>query len=276
MNYKTNIVLAAVMAALTIASPASAATVLFVDNFDTARDLNTGFNDGAALNADQSGTAAPQTYNTFLNNTGSNYAYQRGNGGTWLMFANGGEGGATDMRGSLNYDIAAAANSLNSALEISFNMSVSNPLGGDGTLWTSFTIGNQNPFVNEGLVGFGALFRDNGQTQQFSNGGAIGSSATFSDGNLISFVISDATGSGSAFKSDGSNDMVQMFINGSLADSFTSLNLDTSDQFISFNANGTVANIDNLTVTAVPEPSVAFVGGLGLLALLRRRKKKAC
>lgn len=31
--------------------------------------------------------------------------------------------------------------------------------------------------------------------------------------------------------------------------------------------------IDNLTVTAVPEPSTALLGGLGLLALLRRRRR---
>jgi uncharacterized protein (TIGR03382 family) len=50
------------------------------------------------------------------------------------------------------------------------------------------------------------------------------------------------------------------------------LNLDATDQFISFHANSTVANIDNLSITAIPEPSAALLGGLGLLALLRRRR----
>jgi uncharacterized protein (TIGR03382 family) len=34
----------------------------------------------------------------------------------------------------------------------------------------------------------------------------------------------------------------------------------------------TVANIDNLTITAIPEPGAALLGGLGMLALLRRRR----
>jgi hypothetical protein len=132
---------------------------------------------------------------------------------------------------------------------------------------------NQNPFVNAGTVGFGALFRDNSETQQFSNGGEIGSSATFTDGSLISFKISDATGSGSAFSdSNGASDIVKMYVNGSLTNEFTGLNLDATDQFISFHANNTAANIDNLSITAIPEPSAVLLGGLGLLALLRRRR----
>ncbi len=267
--------MAATLASFTVG--ANAATLLFSDNFNSAGDLHgpnatPDFNDSASLAADQSGTAATKTYTTALNNAGSNYAYQRGNGGTWLMFANGAEGGATEMNGSLNYDIAAAANGLSSALEISFNMSVGSPIGGDTTLWTSFTVGTQNPFVNAGTVGFGALFRDNGATQQFSNGPEIGSSATFTDGQLIKFVFSDSLGSGSAFTSNGSTDIVKMYVNGSLTNTFTGLNLDGTDQFISFHARETVTYIDNLSITAIPEPSAALLGGLGLLALLRRRR----
>lgn len=270
----------AALAAFFLAGPASAATLLFSDNFNTVGDLNGGntFNINAA--GDQSGPAGSQTYATSLNNTGSNYAYQRGNGGQWLMFANGQQGGATDMRGSLSFDIAAAANSLSSALQISFNMSTSggNP---DATQWTSFTVGGgQNPFVNEASVGFSSLFRDNGGTQVFSNGGLIGdsgafapSSPTFTDGNLITFVLSDALGSGSAFNvSNGANDMVKMYVNGSLTNTFTGLNLDATDQFISFHANSVIAQIDNFSITAVPEPGAALLGGLGVLALLRRRR----
>jgi hypothetical protein len=39
-------------------------------------------------------------------------------------------------------------------------------------------------------------------------------------------------------------------------------NTDTTTQY----------RIDDITLTAVPEPSVAFLGGVGLLALLRRRR----
>jgi hypothetical protein len=255
----------AALAALTLAGPASAATLLFSDNFNTEAVGIGNFNNDIAT--DQSGSAATQTYTTVLGG-GWDGAYQRGNGGTWLMHTGFGSSG---MQGSLNYDIAAAANSLGLALEISFNMSVTAGVTADD--WTSFTIGNQNPFVNAGTVGFGALFRDSGGTQQFSNGDAIGSSASFTDGQLITFVLSDATGSGSAFSdSNGANDIVKMFVNGALTNTFTGLNLDATDQFISFHANQTVANIDNLSITAIPEPAAALLGSLGMLALLRRRR----
>jgi hypothetical protein len=249
--------------------------LLFLDNFNTESLGNGNFNNDIAT--DQSGTAATQTYTTVLGG-GWDGAYQRGNGGTWLMYAGTSGYGSTSMQGSLNYDIAAAANSLGLALEISFNMSVTS--GATATDWTSFTIGNQNPFVNSGTVGFSSLFRDSGQTQQFSNttltqqGGAaeIGATATFTDNQLITFLLSDSTGAGSAFTNNGSTDVVKMYINGSLTSTFTGLNLDTNDQFISFHANNTVANIDNLRITAVPEPSAALLGGLSVLALLRRRR----
>jgi hypothetical protein len=265
----------AALAAFTIAGPASAATLLFSDNFNTAGDSDAGFNDAGKLTADQACTAATQTYTT----VGANFAYQRGNGGNWLMHASGAvPGSGTNMQGSLNYDIAAAANSLSSALEISFNMSVT--AVSDDQLWTSFTIGNQIPFVNASSVGFGALFRDSGGTQQFSNttlningeASEIGSSATFTDGQLITFIISDSTGSGSAFTNDASTDIVKMYVNGSLTNTFTGLNLGTDDQYISFHAAGTETYIDNLTITAIPEPAAALLGSLGMLALLRRRR----
>jgi hypothetical protein len=173
----------------------------------------------------------------------------------------------------LNYDIAVAANTLGQALEIKFNMSVSDAAGGDTTWWTSFTIGDQNPFVNAATVGFSSLFRDSGGTQQFSNGGLISETATFTDNQLITFVLSDATGFGSAFSdSNGANDMVKMYVNDSLTNTFTGLNLDATDQYISFHANNTIANIDNLTITAIPEPaSLGMLGAAAVAMLLRRR-----
>ena len=73
------------------AGSASAQTLLLSDNFDTAGDCGNAldFNDSASLTADQSGTAATKDYNITLSNRGSDCAYQRGNGGKWLMYANG-------------------------------------------------------------------------------------------------------------------------------------------------------------------------------------------
>jgi hypothetical protein len=266
----------AALAAFTIAGPASAATLLFKDTFNTAALGNGNFNNDIAT--DQSGTAATKTYTTILGG-GWDGAYQRGNGGTWLMYAGAGGFGSTSMHGSLNYDIADAANTLGTALEISFNMSVSNSIN-DTSEWTSFTVGGgQNPFVNNAGVGFSSLFRDSGGTQQFTNGADLGGAPysnpgpSFTDGQLITFVLSDATGSGSAFSaSNGANDIVKMYVNGSLTNTFTGLDLDATDQYISFHANSTVANIDNLSITAIPEPGAALLGGIGMLALLHRRR----
>jgi hypothetical protein len=271
----------AALAVLTIASPTSASTLLFADNFNTPQG-GAAFNDGTSLTADQSGTAATKTYTT----SGANFAYQRGNGGKWLMHASGAVGGSgTDMKGSLNYDIAAAANSQalgNQSLSISFNMNVAGSGGNDTTLWTSFTIGTQNPFVNSNTVGFSSLFRDNGATQQFSNttlnqsneANMIGETAinSFLDGELFTFLISDSTGTGSAFTNNGATDIVKMYFGATLITTFTNLNLGTDDQYISFHAYNTETYIDNLSITAVPEPSAALLGGLSVLALLRRRR----
>ena len=122
----------------------------------------------------------------------------------------------------------------------------------------------QNQFVTNSSVGFGILFRDNGGTQQFDRGISIGSSATFADNDLITFLVSDASGTGSAFNSDGSTDIVAMYVNNILTNTFTGLNLTAADRYISFNAINTVANIDNLRIVAVPEPSAAMLAGAGL------------
>lgn len=272
---RLNATFLASLAAFTLVGPASA-TVLFLDNFNTAALGDGNFNNDIAT--DQSGTAATKTYTTVLGG-GWDGAYQRGNGGTWLMYAGAGGFGSTDMRGSLNYDIADAANTLGLALEISFNISVSASINTTDE-WTSFTVGGgQNPFVNDAGVGFSSLFRDNGGTQQFSNGMDLGGppffnpGPTFTDGQLITFVLSDATGLGSAFSAgNGANDIVRMYVNGSLTNTFTGLNLDATDQYISFHAGSTVANIDNLTITAVPEPGAALIGSFGMLCLLRRKR----
>jgi len=262
------------LAALTMAGQASANTLLFLNNYNTA-ELGSAFNDPAALTADQSGTDATKTY-TIDWGAGWEGSFQRGNGGTWLMYAGTNGFGSTNMAGSLNYDFASAANTLSSPLEVSFNISVSNGVTGDD--WTSFMIGSvQNQFVTNPSVGFGSLFRDSGGTQQFDRGTSIGSSATFADNDLITFLVSDASGTGSAFNSDGSTDIVAMYVNNTLTNTFTGLNLTAADQYISFNANNTVANIDNLGIVAVPEPSTALLaglGGLGLLGLLYRKRAK--
>lgn len=260
----------AAMTALIITGQASAATLLFSDNFNTEGVGPAAFNDAGKLAADQAGTLATTTYSI---NTGAGWdgAFQRGNGGMMLMYAGTGGYGSSEMRASVNQNFATAANDLGLSLEIEFNMSVSSGVAADD--WTSFSIGSsQNPFITASTVGFGSLFRDNGGTEQWDGGSSVGGSATFTDGNMITFVLSNAAGSGSAFISDGATDIAKMYVNGTLSGTWSNLDLGPNDGFISFHANNTVAQIDNLSVTAIPEPSAALLGGLGMLALLRRRR----
>lgn len=257
-----------------LTSSSSASTLLFYDNYNTAALGPAAFNASSALNADQSGTLATLTSSVSM--SGWEGAFQRGNGGAMLMHANNSFGG-NDTRTSLDYNFASIANSLDQALEFKFNMSVSggaDPNGGaDPTWWAAFAIGSaQNQFVTAGTNRFSSLFRDNGGTQQFASGTAIGDSATFSDGNWITLLVSNAAGTGSAFQSDGATDVVKMFVNGTLTNTWTNLNFGAADGYVSFQATNSVAHIDNFTVTAIPETSSVCLTALASLAWLRRRR----
>jgi hypothetical protein len=268
MNAKFLTAIMSMSCACAFTGSSYASTLLFYDNYNTAALGPASFNASSALSADQSGTLA--TLSSSVNMSGWEGAFQRGNGGTMLLHANNSFGGA-DTRTSLDYNFASIANSLDQAVEFKFNMSVSG--GADPTWWAAFAIGSaQNQFVNAGTNRFSSLFRDNGGTQQFASGTAIGESATFSDGNWITLLVSNAAGTGSAFQSDGATDVVKMFVNGALTNTWTNLNFGSADGYVSFQATNSVAQIDNFTVTAIPETSSACLTALASLAWLRRRR----
>jgi MYXO-CTERM domain-containing protein len=149
---------------------------------------------------------------------------------------------------------------------------------GDGDQWMSIMIspssgsGLWHPVVGSG--DFGMLIRPNGNIQAFNNGAIVGGINDFalaSSGiNTITLTFSGADGSGSPFAglgtrvniSDGTN-----FRNATLDAGFTA-------ETISFGnyAGGGRGYVDNLSIYTVPEPGSALLGGLGVLALLRRRR----
>jgi hypothetical protein len=256
----------AALAAFTLAGPASAA-VLLTDNFNTNNESAATFNDDLA--ADQGGSLATVSYTTVTG--GANYQVQHSNGGQMLLVGN--LFGQRDVFASLNRNFATDANTANAALEVSFTVEVSD--GFISSDWAAFSIGSgQNNFVLNSANKFSALFQDDGGTQQFKNGTTptIGSSATFTDGDTVKFVISNAAGTGSAFSSDGETDVVNMYFNNTLAGTWTNLNFGSGDGYLTFEGRNSNSRFDNLSISAIPEPSAALLGGLGMLALLRRRR----
>ena len=67
--------------------------------------------------------------------------------------------------------------------------------------------------------------------------------------------------------------MVKFYVNNVLQQTFTDLTFGANDGYINMEATGNVNSYyDNLSIQTIPEPSTALLGGLGLLALLRRRR----
>ncbi len=264
-----------------IAQTASAVT-LFTDNFDvtmgsftTPPDSNgIGPNSEVANPGRQGGTLATPTLGyTFQGNA------QVGN--TTTLAANSGAGSdvgddmllAFGASATIDYNFAT----IGTPISISFDaLPNAQP---DLTNWFSFMVseGTGTKFVNNSNVDFGILFRANGETQFFLDGGSGSDGAsgpTVGQNTWASYeiILSDSAGTGSAFGSGSSR--LDYYQNGSLLGTVAVSDPFTADQgYLSF-GGGALAGIDNISITSVPEPSSLLSGLVGLtgLALLRRRK----
>lgn len=253
--------------ALAITGSALAITTLLTDNFDSTNtyDVN-----GAAASR-QTGTV-----------TSSWLGYA--NDGTWqTQIDNGhllltGDGNSAAQMGgeSLTSNYGAAAEG---PLSLSFDLrqAASNTLDD----WMSVSIGNSafsgDPWVEDAGVAFSVLFRASGGTSFVNGGGASPSNwssntATYS---TVTIVLSDSVGTGSAFNGNGSLARIYNASNTLIATSAVLPQL-TSAYFslggYSTTSAGTIWNVDNLNITTIPEPGATLLGGLGMLALLRRRR----
>lgn len=261
----------ATLAAFILAGPASAATLLFADNFNEspANEVASTFNNN--LSSTQSGTlvaGGPISYTV----SGSGNPTQHSNGGTQMTLATfPGEFGPTFGRVSLNYNFATAANDLNQALQFSFTLKNVFGYAGDTTEWVSFTVGStQMPFVTDGYAG--AIFRANGATQSFAAGSSPTPTPNWTANDIVTITLSGTGGVGSAFNGNGS--VANIKIGANDIGTFTLAQQTTS--YLTFSAGNPNSfgggEFDNLSVTAIPEPQAALLGGLGMLALLRRRR----
>jgi autotransporter-associated beta strand protein len=174
------------------------ATPLLTDNFnDTSTSPGT-FNNNLATT--QSGLLAPTTYK--VSAPGANYTVQHGNNGSMLVVGNTGITGGTC---SLNHDFAMESNYANKPLTVSFKVQ-------DVTAaWGQFGIGNVQ---GDGVLGndFAILFKSDGAWEAYANGTGLGTGATgsWADGALMTFVLSDTAGTGSAFNGNGSKVAVKI------------------------------------------------------------------
>jgi len=264
---KTPKTLISCLALLTCASAISTAAVLFTDNYDA--NSNQTPNDQLANPGRQGGLLATLGYI-------QNGNVQIGNLATLPPSPGSGLGdeflAAFAGRAYVDHDFSNET----VPIEITFRgrcSGISNP-GLD--TWVAFSIGNASgvPFVNGASVS-SILFRANGGTEVWNHGANVPGGSGFAPGFDVwsdyKVVLSDTTGTGSAFGSGGSR--ADYYINGSLLGTLNITQLTAGEGYIGFAADR-IVGYDNLQISTIPEPSsvVAGLGGLAGLALLRRRK----
>jgi hypothetical protein len=240
----------------------SASTLLLSDDFnDNPNGSASTFNNNLA--STQSGTLAATTYSV----QGADWTAQHSNGGRLLVATSTGWEGNGSV--SLNNNFATQANATNEALQISFNIHES--AGYPSTdRWVQFNVGNsQNLDVGNGGVGIGIIFRVNGAAETTTPG-----AGTWATDDLVTITLTGAGGIGSAFNGNGSEATISVG-----ATNFGTFTLAQQTNafltFSAFNYGGDqfgLGTFDNLNVTLIPEPCAALLGGLGLLALQRRRR----
>ena len=265
---KSTFTLLATIATISMLSQATAASLLLADHFNegTANEVASSFNNN--LGSTQTGSLATTSYTI---GSGSGNEAQHSNGAKQLTVANIVSYGSVSM----NNNFATQANAANLPLQISFNIVNVFGYAGDTTRWVQFNVGNsQNLAVNNGAAMVGVLFRVNSATQTFTSGTNVGGTPSWSQNDLVTITLSGIGGTGSAFSSNGTEASIQIGSNNigtfSLAQqsnaylTFSAFNFG-NDQF----GGG---EFDNLSVSLIPEPSAALLGGLGFLFLLRRRR----
>jgi hypothetical protein len=263
--------ISAISAVLGLAFASSAnAAVLFTDNFTvtgTTNTANLNFNNSGR----QGGTQATQTW-TGLGNSQIGNSTVFGGTGDYLMVAD------VNARATLNTLNLSSLVGANQKLVISFDIFAT--AGAYG--WASFTLGGlvsgQNYGVsqpNTAATDFALIYRNGTGIDAWDNGASLMSAATTTGGSNFTFTFTDAaTQTGSPFGvnakvtiQNGINTVGTYDLTGGLSAN-TYITFGTADN----GAGGGRGAIDNLVVQTIPEPSAALLAGLGLLALLRRKR----
>jgi uncharacterized protein (TIGR03382 family) len=260
MNKTINLV--GMLASLSLAT-SQAATILYSENFNGEGTSSTAYNDGTTpeVNVGSIGT---------LQSTGSN---QGGNAGdtAWRFNAGSRTNGGNGLRFGTGHNWATGANSAAILAAGGFSIAFDFDLAGNGGAadWFSVRVGSggENSGVDFVGVDFAALIRGNGQVTTIEDGaqGDFGTATAVAARSVVFNYAFESWDGGTTVNFTG-------FVDGSkvATDSFTWNS--TNDVKIVFGGRVTGSLIDNIVVATIPEPSTALLGGLGLLALLRRRR----
>ena len=196
--------------------------------------------------------------------SGAGALLKEGSGTLTLSVGNSYTGATTVNSGSLIINGSTATTSI-------VSVASGATLGGNGTVGGNTTIlGNLSPGTSPGTLSFtNNLSLNSGATYIFEGGdlAAVGQTLTLTDNWTLAL--------GTGFQDGG---QVLLFTYGSLAASPDLIpTFDTAG--LGFTPTGALSLTDNGAgsiflngISAIPEPSTALLGGLGLLALLRRRR----
>lgn len=220
----------------------------------------------------QTGAVAPASWSE----QGQGWQIQAGNGGLNEMLL--ARFAANDVSvpppaAYLDVDFAPQLNLDNSIVEIRFDGRTVDAQG-DNTNWFSLNLSNSMPgqgFVNTGT--FGVLFRLNGGIQVWDGGENLMSvvEPTFTSvlNTFSNFRVrlSNTAGTGSAFAGAGAR--ADIYANDNLVGTYAINNSTLSGAYIGVGSFNGLHNIDNLTITAVPEAGTAGLLGLAMLILRR-------
>jgi hypothetical protein len=258
MKCNNKLIMAAAMASLTVG--AHAATVLYSENFN-GEGTNVGdYDDGTT----------PEIVVGDIPSLQSTGISQGGNAGDTAWSLNAPLTGEKGLRfgGAGGYNWATGSNSatilLAGGFSISFDYTVGNP---DNWMGVRVGSGAENTAINAGDVTFGALARGNGQMETFDSGADQGfGSATANATRSAQFIyLFNSWASGTTVTFTG-------IVDGNTVATDTFTWDAANDMKIVLTGIEIGSTMDNIVITAVPEPSAALLGGLGLLALLRRRR----
>lgn len=287
---------------IVLACPASA-TVLFFDDFTTtgqSDDVNSQYTAGR-----QSGTLGNLEYRqgngsfgstitgTIANEAANGFKTQIGNAGgpgkLWVVGGNpslsfgsvspehnftenAGVGGYTSITFSLDPVIGAAGTDASWAA-ITLGAGDNSNFGASGS-------GARGQTINTAASHFGILFRDNGAFQAFDGSTTLVSSGVYDATPTVGTTHAielRITGLADGNAWDGLGDaQIDVYADGSLFYTYTKTGGYT-DNFITLQGEGDtgsfgISEFDNFQVAVIPEPGTALLGGLGLLALMRRRR----